>query len=67
MSEKEKKAIEDIKNIVADLEDTENGAIISLQQDEIDSLKILAELIEKQQKIIDSFESGEMIVGGEIN
>ena len=53
MTEKEKQAIEDIKNIVTDLEDTEQGAIISLQQEEIDSLKILAELIDKQQKEIE--------------
>ncbi len=49
----EKKAIEDIKNIVTDLEDTEDGAIIALQQEEIDSLKILAELIENKQKEIE--------------
>ncbi len=70
MSEEEKQAIKDLKNIVTDLEDAESGAIISLQQDEIDSLKILAELIEKQQKeitrlkaIVKSFETKEMIVG----
>lgn len=53
ISEEEKKAIEDIKNIVADLEDAESGAIISLQQEEINSLKIIAELVEKQQKEIE--------------
>jgi len=70
LSEEEKQAIKDLKNIVTDLEDAESGAIISLQQDEIDSLKILAELIEKQQKeitrlkaIVKSFETKEMIVG----
>ncbi len=52
MTEEEKQAIEDLKNIVDDLEDAEDGAIISLQQDEIDSLKILAELIENKQKEI---------------
>ncbi len=52
MTEEEKQAIKDLKNIVDDLEDTEQGAIIALQQEEIDSLKILAELINKQQKEI---------------
>ena len=55
MTDEEKKALEDIKNIVDDLEDTEQGAIIALQQDEIDSLKIIAELIDKQQKEIEKY------------
>ena len=55
MTEEEQKAIEDIKNIVADLEDAESGAVIALQQDEIDSLKVIAELIDKQQKEIEEF------------
>lgn len=50
--EEKKKAIEDLKNIVIDLEDTEKGAIISLQQDEIDSLKIISNLINKNQEEI---------------
>lgn len=50
MSEEEKNAIENLKNIVIDLEDTENGAIISLQQEEIDSLKIISNLINRQQE-----------------
>lgn len=49
MTEKERKAIEDIKNIVTDLEDAESGAIISLQQEEINSLKKLEECIRKQE------------------
>ena len=53
MNKEEKQAIKDLKNIVTDLEDAESGAIISLQQDEIDSLKIIAELIEQQQKEIE--------------
>lgn len=52
MSEEELKAIENLKNIVIDLEDTENGAIISLQQEEIDSLKIISNLIDRQQEEI---------------
>lgn len=50
MSEEEKNFLENIKNLLSDLEDTEDGAIISLNQEEIDSLKLIPKLIEKQQK-----------------
>lgn len=50
MSEEEKNFLENMKNILSDLEDTEDGAIISLNQEEIDNLKLIPKLIEKQQK-----------------
>jgi hypothetical protein len=37
------KDIENLKNILVDLEDAENGAIINLSQEEINSLKSILE------------------------
>lgn len=55
LSEEEKNFLENIKNILSDLEDTEDGAIISLNQEEIDSLKSIPKIIEKQQKEIEEY------------
>lgn len=52
LSEEEKNFLENIKNILSDLEDTEDGAIISLNQEEIDSLKSIPKLIENKQNKI---------------
>lgn len=45
------KDIENLKNILVDLEDAENGAIINLSQEEINSLKSILESLEAMQKI----------------
>ena len=47
------KDIENLKNVLVDLDDAENGAIINLSQEEIDSLKTILNLIENQQKEIE--------------
>ena len=44
------KDIENLKAIVEDLEDADNGAMIRLKQAEIESLKNIYNLIEKQRK-----------------
>ena len=49
------KDIENLKNILVDLEDAENGAIINLSQEEINSLKTILNLTEKQQKEIEDY------------
>lgn len=56
MSEEEKKALENLKDILSALEDTEDGAIINLNQEKIDSLKAIPKLIEKQQHEIEGNE-----------
>jgi hypothetical protein len=45
------KDIENLKNIVVDLEDAENGAIINLSQEEINSLKSILESLEAIQEL----------------
>jgi hypothetical protein len=47
VNKRKTKAIEDLKNIVDSLEDAEEGAIISLLQPEIESLKIILKLLEE--------------------
>ena len=49
------KDIENLKNILIDLEDAERGAIINLSQEEINSLKSISNLIEKQQKELEEY------------
>lgn len=46
------KDIENLKAIVEDLEDADNGAMIRLSKEEIESLRAILKLIEKQQKQI---------------
>lgn len=45
------KDIENLKNILVDLEDAENGAIINLSQEEINSLKSILESLEAIQEL----------------
>lgn len=45
------KDIENLKNIIDDLEDAESGAIISLSQEEINSLKSILESYVSKDKI----------------
>ena len=61
MSEEEKKALENLKNIIEDLEDAERGAIINLSQEEINGLKLILSLVKKQQKLINIFISNEAV------
>ena len=51
------KDIENLKNILIDLEDAENGAIINLSQEEINSLKSILNLTEKQQKELENYKN----------
>ena len=51
------KDIENLKNILVDLEDAERGAIINLSQEEIDSLKTILNLTEKQQKELENYKN----------
>jgi hypothetical protein len=51
------KDIENLKNILIDLEDAERGAIINLSQEEINSLKSISNLIEKQQKELENYKN----------
>ena len=44
------KDIDNLKNILVDLEDAENGAIINLSQNEINSLKSILKSLEAMQK-----------------
>ena len=45
------KDIDNLKNILVDLEDAENGAIINLSQEEINSLKSIFESLETIQEL----------------
>lgn len=45
------KDIENLKNILVDLEDAENGAIINLSQEEINSLKSIFKSLEAIQEL----------------
>ena len=45
------KDIENLKNILVDLEDAENGAIINLSQEEINSLKSILESLGAIQEL----------------
>lgn len=50
------KDIENLKGLVEDLEDADKGAMINLSQEEIESLKNIYNLIEKQQKELELYE-----------
>lgn len=51
------KDIENLKNILVDLEDAENGAIINLSQEEINSLKSIFKSLEAIQELNISIET----------